>query len=136
MHPLLDLCESEIRLEVRPPEPPCPEGSQRSLGRRLLRDPTARAPASTAGLRTAPGAITVQARPRTQLFFSRGAITPAREGTSLIAPFCFSRSTDHCISGVKDDWMSGALRRERVVVEGRVRAFGERGLLEACSRDL
>ena len=29
------ICETEIWLKVRPPELPCPEGSQRSLGRRL-----------------------------------------------------------------------------------------------------
>ena len=69
-------CETEIWLKVRPPEPPCPEGSQRSLGRRLKRDPVARAPASAAGVRTAPGAITVQARPRTQFFFRGEPLPP------------------------------------------------------------
>ena len=42
--------------------------------------------------------------------------------------------SNYCILGGKDDWISGALRRERVVGGGRVRAFGERGRREEGPR--
>ena len=85
------ICETEIWLKVRPPEPPCPEGSQRSLGRRLLRDPAARAPASAAGVLSAPGAIYGQARPRTQFYIFAGGHypRPRRNPINGTLFFCF-----------------------------------------------
>ncbi len=51
-----------------------------------------------------------------------------------MALFFATSITNYCIAGGSDDWISGALRRERVVGGRRVRAFGERARREEGPR--